>query len=228
MKYFVYLLQNIINLKVYIGKTNNPVKRLNHHFYISNSSTQTNKYFIHKAINKYGKHKFDFIILEVFDSESNALIGEIKWINCFQSNNPKYGYNLTAGGDGLSGYKHLQSSKDKISKANTGRKFSDETKQRMRESHLGKTSGMLGKNHSNNKKQQQSQMVSGENNYFYDKHFSGELNHNSSLTDAEAIEIIELLKTKEYKNKEIANMYNVSIQVISKIKTGRTRSHLPR
>ena len=44
MSYYIYFIHNIINNKVYIGKTINPKKRWNKHIKIS----------LHKALKKYG------------------------------------------------------------------------------------------------------------------------------------------------------------------------------
>lgn len=227
---YIYILQNKINLKVYVGKTHDPEGRYKAHLYTANGNTIYNKYLIHKAINKYGKDNFSFQIIEEYENEQESLDAECFWIEFFQSDvnrfGNEYGYNLTAGGDGISGLKHSQEAKDKVSKANTGRIFSQKTREQMRKSHTGKPSSMLGHQQTDNQKRLQSQMVSGEKNYFYDKHFSGEQNPYSTLTEKQVVEIIGFLKKKTYKQNMIAKMYGVTPSTINKIKTGRSWTYL--
>lgn len=134
MTYFIYTLQNNINLKIYVGKTNDSDKRIKEHVYVSNNGTRTNKHLIHKAIKKYGIDKFTFQTIEEFEDENECLEAEIFWIEFFRSDinrfGIEYGYNLTAGGEGVSGMKHSQETKDKVSKANKGRVFSAETREK--------------------------------------------------------------------------------------------------
>ena len=54
---------------------------------------------------KYGESNFKFGILEVCSKEELDE-KEIYWINKFNANNTKYGYNQTLGGHGVYGYKH--------------------------------------------------------------------------------------------------------------------------
>lgn len=82
------------NSKIYIGITKmNPLKRWD-----NGRGYSTNKHFS-RAIKKYGwnniKHEILFSDLSVNDAKTK----EIELIEYYQSNNPKYGYNVTAGGD---------------------------------------------------------------------------------------------------------------------------------
>ena len=47
---------------------------------------------------------------------------EREYIAYFQSSNSKYGYNLTEGGDGISGYAHTEENKKKFSENRKGEK----------------------------------------------------------------------------------------------------------
>lgn len=231
MTHYIYVLQNKINLKIYVGKTHDPENRFMAHLYAASGNT-TNKYLVHRAIKKYGQDNFSFQTIDEFDNEKDALEAEKFWIEFFRSDVNRfgsgYGYNLTAGGEGISGLKHSQEAKDKVSNANKGRVFNLETRKRMSKSHTGKPSPMLGHQQTNNQKQLQSQMVSGNKNYFYDKHYAGEQNAFSVLTEKQVIEIIEFLKNKTYKQNVIAKMYGVTPATINKIKTKRSWIHLPR
>lgn len=55
---------------------------------------------------------------------------------------------------------------------------------------------------------------------------SGESNGRARLNNKKVLQIIKLLQTKKYSNKEIANMYNVSTSTISHIRCKDTWKHL--
>lgn len=90
----VYCIQNTVNGRRYIGKTNSDLsKRFYKHCYDSNRNPKT---YLHKAISKYGKDCFKIYLIE----ETNDLnVREIFWIRELNTESPN-GYNLTKGGDG--------------------------------------------------------------------------------------------------------------------------------
>lgn len=45
---------------------------------------------------------------------------ETFYINLFRSDSSEFGYNLTSGGDGISGYKHTEETKRKLSESHSG------------------------------------------------------------------------------------------------------------
>ena len=97
------------NEKVYIGITcQNPIKR-----WKGGSGYQNNKHF-YSAILKYGWDNIKHEIL--FDSltEEEAKEMEIKLISKYQSNDRKFGYNNTSGGDGVRGYNHNEDIRAKM------------------------------------------------------------------------------------------------------------------
>lgn len=88
----IYKITNLINNKVYIGQTiHSFIKRYTKHFNIHN------EHMIYSMI-KYGKENFVVEILEKNKSEKELNELEVYYINKYQSNNPKYGYNKTSGG----------------------------------------------------------------------------------------------------------------------------------
>lgn len=94
----IYKATNKINGKVYIGKTNNfKARKLAH-------ETKLNDHLFSRAIQKYGKENFDWIILEdgiTSLEESNER--ERYWIAKYRSYfrwKDSNGYNMTRGGDG--------------------------------------------------------------------------------------------------------------------------------
>lgn len=106
MKHFhIYSILNIINGKIYIGKTVNLHKRWRDHISTSKKSSHKDHYLIHRAINKYGKSNFQFSIIQKFNNNEDASLAEKYWIKFYKSYIKRYGddygYNLTEGGDGM-------------------------------------------------------------------------------------------------------------------------------
>ena len=100
MKYFVYKITNIINGKSYIGFTskNPPEKRWKEHV------CSQSRYPINKALKKYSKENFEFTILSLNYNYNKALKEEIKFISKYNTIVPN-GYNVTIGGEGVTGIK---------------------------------------------------------------------------------------------------------------------------
>lgn len=104
--YYVYIIQNLINNKVYIGQTSDPKKRWRTHRRAAKNFNlgKKSKLFIqlvHRAMAKYSIENFEFQTLESFASKTEINEAEMFWIDFFSSRNPDYGYNITVGGDGL-------------------------------------------------------------------------------------------------------------------------------
>ena len=101
---YIYCIENLINGKKYIGQTIRTIKqRWKQHVYTSRSSN-SNKYPIHLAINKYGEKNFNIYLLyqcsfNILDDLNEALNRkEIFYIEQYDTRNKKYGYNLAVGG----------------------------------------------------------------------------------------------------------------------------------
>lgn len=102
--YYIYLLQNIINNKIYVGQTNNLIKRKREH----KSRSKYKNTPLYASIRKYGFINFNMIEIEKFDNQAEIDEAEEFWIQFFQSRNREYGYNLTIGGTVNRGFKHTQ------------------------------------------------------------------------------------------------------------------------
>ena len=90
----IYVITNKLNGKKYVGQSINISQRWRAH----RTRYQTGDGYLYKAMRKYGLDAFTFEILTECDkTDLNAL--EQHWIEFYQSNNPNFGYNLTAGGD---------------------------------------------------------------------------------------------------------------------------------
>lgn len=95
----IYKITNLINNKVYIGKTNNSERRWKDHqrlaFLVDNK--EYNK-ILYQAIRKYGLNNFKFEIIEEILDYNISSEREQYWINYYDSYNK--GYNETLGEDG--------------------------------------------------------------------------------------------------------------------------------
>ena len=114
--FYIYRITNVLNGKIYIGKTVDTKRRWYNHRY--DGSREFPKSIIGKAIKKHGCNNFTFDVIFQCTSEI-----DINWAECYfiqeydsQINNNK-GYNLSFGGE----------------KTRLGLKASPLTRQRMRE-----------------------------------------------------------------------------------------------
>ena len=98
MQPIIYGIKNLINEKIYVGKSINIKLRKKAH---ENSFVRKQAVNIHlqRAVDKYGIENFEFIILEevVLNTVNEK---EQYWINYLKSYDEKFGYNKTMGGDG--------------------------------------------------------------------------------------------------------------------------------
>ena|ERR1035437_5672421 len=210
MSFHIYTIHNILNNKIYVGKTNNIKKRWARH--VSNAFSKNNlvKKHIHYAISKYGLDNFVFSIIQSFNNEIDCLLAEIYWIKYFNSMNRDLGYNLTEGGGGSSGFKLSQETKDKISKAKLGTKATEFTKKIMSDKRKGHKNNFYGKKHTQKTKIKN----------------SGENSKSAKLILQEVIEIIDLFKCKNFSQKQIAIIYGISQSQISRIVNGKKWSNV--
>ena len=129
------------NRKVYIGITcQKPERRWNNGYgYLHN------KHF-YSAIKKYGWENIRHEIIYENLTQKEAFKKEIELISKYQSNNSKYGYNKSIGGD-KNNYGRITSieTKNKISKTLMGHYVSDETRLKMSVADKGRTSSRKGK-----------------------------------------------------------------------------------
>ena len=92
---YIYQITNILNGKIYIGKTESTIEeRFKQHCKDAFSKTKE-KRPLYAAMRKYGIHNFQVELIEETDNPNER---EIYWIEERQAF--KYGYNATTGGDG--------------------------------------------------------------------------------------------------------------------------------
>lgn len=148
----IYMIQNKVNGKIYIGQAVDIERRWGHHKWELRSNHHKN-YHLQRAWNKYEEDNFEFtIICECDESQLNTM--EIDYIAKLKTYDPDYGYNKTYGGEG-------------------GRP-TEETREKMREAQKGENHPMYGKHHTEESRNKISEAVKGENNPFYGKHHKEE------------------------------------------------------
>ena len=110
--YRIYKVTNLNNDKKYIGWTDKPCveDRLQNHFRAANRGSE---YHFHRAIRKHGSFRFQIEqIDECYDKdEKNRL--EKHWIKHYDTFLGE-GYNMTEGGEGVSGFKRPRPEHEKI------------------------------------------------------------------------------------------------------------------
>lgn len=95
----IYKITNLVNGKVYIGKTMKNQLRTRFREHIA-EARRGNKSYLKQALRKYGFDKFSIEpICEVADRDELSK-KEIELIKLYDSMNPEKGYNLTPGGEG--------------------------------------------------------------------------------------------------------------------------------
>jgi group I intron endonuclease len=161
--YYIYKIKNSINSKLYIGKTNDITVRWQSH--CSEAKLHRKLYPLYHAMNKYSIDNFTLEIIEEMDNERLCLDREIYWIEFYKTNITKYGsefgYNLSEGGEGPSGYiftaeqrksksdnqmgaknsfygkKHSLQSKKKIANSRSGKPLSIDTRNKISQKLVG-------------------------------------------------------------------------------------------
>lgn len=221
MKFYIYLIQNKNTHKIYVGKTAYPQDRWKKHDIYARGGKE--KYpahfqYLHASIAKYGIDQFTFQIIEEFENEQDCFESEQFFIQFFRSWDKNYGYNLTVGGEGASGRIVSDETKNRIREKAIGRLHSEESKNKISEA------GKLRVNSLETRKRisasNKGRKTTEEQTMSNSLRQRGELSVRAKLTNAQASEIRELLKTSTIKN--IAKIYNVSISTISHIKNNRT------
>ena len=132
-EYLVYMHINKANNKKYVGITHykNPQKR-----WLKGKGYMNNPHFS-KAIIKYGWDNFDHVIIAEGLSKEEACLVERLMIQSNRTQDRRYGYNITDGGEF---FKHSEESKHRMSENRKGKglhEFSEEHKRKIKEHHAG-------------------------------------------------------------------------------------------
>ena len=120
----IYKITNLINNKVYIGKTTKTIEwRFKKHLYDAKHTENTRNHF-HRALLCYGEENFKVEQIDYATTKEELNEKERYWINYYDSQNT--GYNMTSGGDGGDTYDGLTTEeldvvKTKLSEKNKGK-----------------------------------------------------------------------------------------------------------
>lgn len=135
----IYSITNLKNNKLYIGSTKNFERR---YYYHLNSLRNNNHFNIHlqNAYYLYGEESFVYALIE--ECNENDLVKKEKfYIEKFKSNNADFGYNINSECDrppSWKGKKHTQETKEKIRQSNLGKHQSEYAKAVASNVHKGK------------------------------------------------------------------------------------------
>ena len=93
------------------------------------------------VIVQYGWDNIKHEILYENLSEEEAMQKEVELIAYYKTNQEEYGYNMTSGGSGAPNCTKSIETREKLSRANKGKKASEETKRKISEGRKGKLKG---------------------------------------------------------------------------------------
>jgi group I intron endonuclease len=203
MSYSLYIIV-FPNNKKYVGITTNLKARKNQHKNRSNKK-EYQHLKLYRAINKYGFKNLKWEIHSDYPSQDELIKAEVDIIAKLKTNIIKFGYNTTDGGEGHLGFSPSAETREKISKANKGKPKPPGFKEHLSNIRKGKGNPMFGKTISNKQKQ------------ILSKASSGEKNVNAKLSNKQADEIRNKYKTGKYLIQDLAKIYNLSRNTISKI-----------
>lgn len=207
----IYKITNFINGKVYIGQSINIKNRWKDHINSLNRKDSSCT-LLQRAWNKYGEENFSFEILELCSEEMLDEV-ESKYIDVYDSR--KNGYNIEPGGNIN---KHLSDeTKQKIREAHLGMRASDETKRKMSESRMGEKNPMYGQTHSESARKKISDAAKGRPGYprtDYQKECARLANLGKEVSEETRKKISEANKGNIPYNKNLRSVYCVELNKI--------------
>ena len=118
----IYLIENLINHKIYIGQTICLLKTRIYAHHRDMKATELGRLksnYLYNAMNKYGFNNFKFSVIDTANTIKQLCKLEKYYIKKY--NSIKSGYNLVKGGRGNWGWKVPEDTKLKISNSNKGR-----------------------------------------------------------------------------------------------------------
>lgn len=93
--FWIYMIVNRNNMKLYIGKTKRPYHRCHQYIYDFRERAigHLNNHLFN-AMKLHGIENFDMVMLEQCENENSLAERELAWIDAFDSTNRRKGYNL--------------------------------------------------------------------------------------------------------------------------------------
>lgn len=236
----IYKIQCTINKKVYIGQSGDIKTRFRTHKNKLRKNKHDNQY-LQNAYIKYGEESFKYEIIEVCNKELLD-VKEIYWINFYNSLDEYFGYNMQSGGHKnknlAESTKKLMSEQRRGEKhPNFGKHLSEETRNKISESHQGKIlsekhkqklkgrkSSFLGRHHTEESKRKLSEARKGKKGHSNSEEarrknsISQKKNRKKvKLTDEQVIEIRQKYTTGKYSLHKLSKEYPVSRETIKSV-----------
>lgn len=148
----IYLITNKKTGQKYVGGTVDIERRIKEH----KNKPRKNSY-VDKAIQKHGFDSFDWQVIEELPADWK-IIGEREkyWVSFYNTFEDPENYNLTEGGEGISGWTHSEKTRKKISESRIG-KYGGENHPRWGEKHTNEAKRKMSKNHADFSKEKHPQ-----------------------------------------------------------------------
>jgi group I intron endonuclease len=167
----IYKITNTVNGKIYIGQTIQTLKnRKNRKKDHRNCGERLQHLALCRAFKKYGFENFEWTTIYYAKDKNDLDEMEKYYIQFYKTMSPRYGYNMTFGGEGG---QHPEEIKKKISRSLKGRVFSEETKKKLSLSLKGKytkeKSSWWGRKHTEEERKKIGDAQKGQKNHNYGK-----------------------------------------------------------
>lgn len=223
MTFIVYKVANLINQKVYVGKTNSLPRRTREHW--SEATRCRRNSHLYSAIRKYGVANFSFTVVGEFSDESTAYAEEVRLIAELNSMDRELGYNLTPGGEGVRVTEVERKRRSDLGKSRTGsrnpffgKRHTRETKNAISESakkRVGPLHSMWGRQQSPTTRAKISRAKLGKPRWSekqrieIGKRFAGDNSCTAKITNAQAVTLRKLF-AEGVPAKELQDIYGLS------------------
>lgn len=136
----IYVIENLVGHKKYVGSATNIERRWNGHRRSLRKGAHENPH-LQKSWNKYGECAFEFDVLEIVQDRRELVLIEQYYLDWME---PEYNICRTVG-SAMLGRHHTEDAKRKISAARTGKPLSAEHRTKLSVSHMGQTPPNKGK-----------------------------------------------------------------------------------
>lgn len=217
----VYKIYSLIDNRCYIGSSNNLYGRLRRHYYsLVNKKHKNLK--LQNFVNKYGIDKLEITIIKQVRVEE---LEEVETYFIEKYNSYLTGFNCTNNGSNCRGIKRSKEIKEKLSKVHIGKRLSQCTKDRIRNTLSGRKqtkehiSNMLTGKRKNGGVGSPGKR-SEESIIRMSKAKTGKISKKRSLNTRQVLVIKELLKNK-ITHKIIAELLGTTRDIIKKISQGK-------
>jgi group I intron endonuclease len=229
-KFCVYKITNLVNGKIYIGKTFNIEKRWAKHLETAANPQRRSYSYIHKSINKYGVENFKIEIIEIDLSMEQVSERERLWIKELNSKDPNIGMNLTDGGEGTAGLKWSEESRDKkrgVNNPNFGKHLPESIKEKLSKALSGENNPFYGKKHTKEVVNfLKNREISDDIKDIISENCKGERQWNAKFSDNDIIQIRKQWDNGEKSQTELAKEYGVKPNTINQIVNRKRWTHI--